>query len=120
MTKEARDEQSTIEAEPKWGRLGTKRYERGQTMRLIDADALKAKQQEDADLFINDSTISGKIRRDEALNAVANIVNAPTVDAVPVKWLFKQAENPNNSDAFRNFIDELVYKKWRGRDEQTD
>ena len=51
-------------------------------MRLVDADALKVKQQEDADLFINDSTISGKARRDEALNAVANIVNAPTIDPV--------------------------------------
>ena len=51
-------------------------------MRLIDADALKAKQQEDADLFIGDDTLSGKSRRDEALNAVANIVNAPTIDPV--------------------------------------
>ena len=49
-------------------------------MRLIDADMLKVKQQEDADLFIGDDTLSGKSRRDEALNAVANIVNAPTVD----------------------------------------
>lgn len=53
-------------------------------MRLVDADVLKVKQQEDADLFIGDDTLSGKSRRDEALNAVANIINAPTVDAVPV------------------------------------
>lgn len=45
--------------------------------RLIDADALKAKQQEDADLFIG-SRVDIE-RRDEALNAVANIVNAPTI-----------------------------------------
>lgn len=51
-------------------------------MRLIDADVLKAKQQEDADLFIGDDTLSGKSRRDEALNAIANIVNAPTIDPV--------------------------------------
>lgn len=47
--------------------------------RLIDAEALKAKQQEDADLFINAYTLMEKTRRDEALNAVANIVNAPTI-----------------------------------------
>ena len=47
--------------------------------RLIDADALKAKQQEDADLFINAYTLMEKSRRDEALNAVANIVNTPTI-----------------------------------------
>lgn len=44
---------------------------------LIDRDALKAKQQEDADLFIG-SRVDIE-RRDEALNAVANIVNAPTI-----------------------------------------
>ena len=48
-------------------------------MRLIDADKLKAKQQEDADLFINAVSLAEKSRRDEALNAVANIVNAPTI-----------------------------------------
>lgn len=58
-------------------------------MRLIDADALKVIQQKTADLFIGDNTLGGKLRRDEALNAVANIVNAPTID--PVKhgrWLY--------------------------------
>ena len=47
--------------------------------RLIDADILKAKQQEDADLFYNAHTFMDKLRRDEALNAVANIVNMPTI-----------------------------------------
>lgn len=47
--------------------------------RLVDADELKAKQQEDADLFINAYTLMEKSRRDEALNAVANIVNATTI-----------------------------------------
>lgn len=59
--------------------------------RLIDADVLQAKQQEDADLFIDSNSLedadlfvdsyslTDKIRRDEALNAVANIVNAPTI-----------------------------------------
>lgn len=46
---------------------------------LKDADALKVKQQEDADLFKGSFDFKDKIRRDEALNAVANIVNAPTV-----------------------------------------
>lgn len=46
---------------------------------LIDRDVLKAKQQEDADLFINAYTLMEKSRMDEALNAVANIVNAPTI-----------------------------------------
>ena len=58
--------------------------------RLIDADKLKAKQQEDADLFINAVSLAEKSRRDEALNAVANIVNAPTI--IPASF-----ENPTKN-----------------------
>lgn len=47
--------------------------------RLIDADALKDVQQADADLFKGSSDYGGKCRYDEAINAVANIVNAPTI-----------------------------------------
>ena len=46
---------------------------------LIDRDALKTKQQQDADLFLNVYSLGDVVRRDEALNAVANILNAPTV-----------------------------------------
>lgn len=47
--------------------------------RLIDADALKQKQQMDADIFKGSTLRNDLARRDEALNAVANIVNAPTI-----------------------------------------
>lgn len=47
--------------------------------RLIDADALKDVQQADADFFKGSSDYGEKCRYDEAINAVANIVNAPTV-----------------------------------------
>lgn len=47
--------------------------------RLIDADALKDVQQADADFFKGSSDYGEKCRRDEALNSVANIVNAPTI-----------------------------------------
>ena len=47
--------------------------------RLIDADELRDVQQKDADLFRHATTLAEKSRRDEALNAVANIVNAQTV-----------------------------------------
>ena len=46
---------------------------------LIDREALKAKQQEDADLFKRSASYGDRCRRDEAMNAVANIVNAPTI-----------------------------------------
>ena len=47
--------------------------------RLIDADALKDVQQADADFFKGSSDYGEKCRYDEAINAVANIVNAPTI-----------------------------------------
>lgn len=85
-------------------------------MRPIDADKLKAKQQEDADLFIGDDTLSGKSRRDEALNAVANIINAPTIDAVPVvrckdcKWYGRVDKRRfyRGMDCLQKHIDTIV------------
>ena len=47
--------------------------------RLIDADELIEKQKEDAEIFIGSTNYGDKVRYDEAMNAVANIVNAPTV-----------------------------------------
>ncbi len=47
--------------------------------RLIDADELIEKQKEDAEIFIGSTNYCDKVRYDEAMNAVANIVNAPTV-----------------------------------------
>lgn len=47
--------------------------------RLIDADELIAKQEEDAEIFMGSTNYGDKVRYDEAMNAVANIVNAPTV-----------------------------------------
>lgn len=47
--------------------------------RLIDVDELIAKQEEDAEIFMGSTNYGDKVRYDEAMNAVANIVNAPTV-----------------------------------------
>ena len=47
--------------------------------RLIDADELIAKQEEDAEIFMGSTNYGDKVRYDESMNAVANIVNAPTV-----------------------------------------
>lgn len=47
--------------------------------RLIDADELIAKQEEDAEIFMGSTNYGDKVRYDEAMNSVANIVNAPTV-----------------------------------------
>ena len=58
--------------------------------RLIDANALKEKLQEHHDFFVDGVggfrylTPKDKARVDEITNCIAEIVNAPTVDAVEV------------------------------------
>lgn len=47
--------------------------------RLIDADKLRDVQQADADFFKGSNDYGEKSRYDEAINAVANIINAPTI-----------------------------------------
>ena len=54
-------------------------------MRLGDLDALKAQIQQDYDIFKDSINQLDIARRDELINVIARIVNAPTVDAVPVK-----------------------------------
>ena len=58
-------------------------------MRLIDADALQAQIQQDYDLFVDSTYLPDKARRDELSNVLARIINAPTIEAAPVrhgKW----------------------------------
>lgn len=51
-------------------------------MRLIDADALFAKLKSHFELFKHSELMEDLIRRDEMLTAMADVINAPTVDAV--------------------------------------
>lgn len=59
-------------------------------MRLIDADELKAKLQEDHDFLVEawggfpNMPREDKVRADELTMCIARVVNAPTVDAVSV------------------------------------
>lgn len=46
------------------------------------------------------------------IEAIVQVFNhAPTVDAVPIKWLYEQSDNPDRSDRFRNACD-LVAMTW--------
>lgn len=67
-------------------------------MRLIDADALKEKLQENHDFIINAWKENGvapiyisvpdKSRLDEIINSIAEVVNAPTIEERPKgKWV---------------------------------
>ena len=72
---------------------GIARYGKEQTMRLIDADELKAKLQEDHDFLVEawggfpNMPREDKVRADELAMCIARVVNAPTIDAVSVEWI---------------------------------
>ena len=62
----------------------------GTKMRLIDADKVKSKLQQHRDLFVDawggfdKMSLADKNRVDEIDNCIAEIVNAPTIEAAPV------------------------------------
>ena len=55
--------------------------------RLIDADALFAIVQGHHDLYKGATNPADKARRDECLQVMCDINDAPTIDAIPVEWL---------------------------------
>ncbi len=71
-------------------------------MRLIDADAL-----------VEELHKHFGIRFDEnewwnSSHVLTAIACTSTVDAIPIKWLYKQSDNPDRSDAFRNACDSVA------------
>ena len=68
-------------------------------MKLIDADALLEIVKQHHDFFSGAMLQADKARRDELSQLMADIVNAPAVDAIPVEWLEEHdGENIGDSD----------------------
>lgn len=97
--------------------------------RLIDADALINDLEYDVELdarALDDTDLVGLHReltqfdKDCKANTIAFLKEAPTIDAIPIKWLTAQAENPSNSDRLRNAIDYIVYTLWAERSENEN
>lgn len=55
--------------------------------RLIDAVALFAVVKRHHDLYNGATNPSDKARRDECLQVMCDINDAPTIDTIPVEWL---------------------------------
>jgi len=55
--------------------------------RLVDADALFAVVRGHHDLYKGATNPTDKARRDECLQMMCDINDAPTIDAIPVEWL---------------------------------
>jgi len=59
----------------------------GENVRLIDADALFAVVKGHHDLYNGATNPTDKARRDENLQVMCDITDAPDIDAIPVEWL---------------------------------
>lgn len=80
--------------------------------RLINADKVLKKAET---MYVAiDSSLNSVL----AVNAY-DIKHAPTVEAIPIKWLYEQSDNPDRSDAFRNACD-LVAMAWRAEREEDE
>lgn len=87
--------------------------------KLINADALFTQMKEYLDKRNEEANMTGNRAADVTWDdAVMLIKNASPVDAIPIKWLTAQAENPSNSDMLRNAIDYIVYTLWAERKEK--
>lgn len=48
-----------------------------------------------------------------SFNVVCEAIDdAPTVDAIPEKWILQEIENPSRSDQYRNMLEEMYYR-WK-------
>lgn len=83
-------------------------------MRLIDANALFAVVKGHHDLYNGATNPADKARRDECLQVMCDINDAPTIDAIHVEWLEWRIMNAKYNgikeaaDAF-----EFVLKCWK-------
>ena len=59
----------------------------GEDVRLIDGDALFAVVKGHHDLYNGATNPTDKARRDENLQVMCDITDAPTIDAIPVEWM---------------------------------
>lgn len=111
-------------------------------MRLIDADKVKSKLQQHRDLFVDawggfqEMSLADKSRVDEIDNCIAEIINAPTIEATPVvhgRWEWFEEWSPSTPDAPRecesagwrcgrckNALEDMVGGYWDNPDEEPN
>ena len=103
-------------------------------MRLIDVDVLienleydvelDARALDDADLLIGINRDLAQFDKDCKQNAVDMLKKAPTVDAIPVEWLSKLADEcAKDEDPYvqiNGLLINVVINRWEERIEETD
>lgn len=83
-------------------------------MRMIDADALFAVVQGHHDLYKGATNPADKARRDECLQMMCDINDAPTIAAIPLEWLREKRVTHPTTDAeiLHNSVIRAVLVMW--------
>ena len=81
-------------------------------MKLIDADALLGIVKQHHDFFSGAMLQADKARRDELSQVMADIVNAPAIDAIPVKWLREWQDEVGTINEWWPIIERII-TVWR-------
>ena len=72
-------------------------------MRLIDADALKETMEfHVTTMSVCSTTIEARAKGEMKRTCIADVANAPTIDAIPVEWLRKVMMNDVNDSNSSN------------------
>lgn len=85
-------------------------------VRLIDANALFEVASRHHDFFRGATSPTDKARRDEYLQVMCDINDAPTVDAVPVDWIDDRANDITRAPLFRRYAQQLL-DEWEQEEE---
>lgn len=82
-------------------------------IRLIDANALFEVASRHHDFFRNATSPTDKARRDEYLQVMCDINDAPTVEAVPVWWLLEKIMIMFGHSALGNLVVSGLMEAWQ-------
>lgn len=76
-------------------------------MRLIDADALNKELQKRV----------GSPTDEKLYEANLCIIDAPTIDAIPVGWIIDRANDPERAPLYRRYA-QMLYEEWQKEQEE--
>lgn len=79
--------------------------------RLIDANALFEVASRHHDFFRNATRPTDKARRDEYLQVMCDINDAPTVEAIPLSWL--ESYSPESYSIYMQAAVDTIIADWR-------
>lgn len=86
-------------------------------MRLIEADALiDTMEGHVTTMSVCSTTIEARAKGEMKRTCIADVANAPTIDAIPVEWLDDRANDHERAPLFRRYA-QMLYEEWQKEQE---